>query len=546
MDTDGTFQTFQNPIRASTVATGLTTVKQLLSLKTLVEGKLVGGEEGIGAYIEDIEIISAQSPKSAIFQAQNKVIILDASSFLSDNYQIDITLREASDAKCSALIITNQKGQINISAIRLANKLALPLVVILSKDPLELADELRRVIRLPFIQRSDAVLRVAERFKNLPKLNSIASALGILSFELNAHVALVGANRSIVVQSEGSHFTMPDEIELLDVAISTSDHEDMYISQPLSLAPRERPSFWVIAKMTSPSESWVKTGIEVLGFTAWFFSAALIGERLVQERDARFRLGVLNAISAASDHPDPALINQLGVLGWRVDGWCTAIHGQAIGEIDPLRILNGTPELQQKLQSIGFVGPLIERPDGWSGWIVEKSEPQSRTFTSLINNLRQAIEGLASTSPGLKLYFGLGRSHEGILGLQASLTEAKEACTIAKLGGKNWDVQHIDEMGVKRILLGWYESETFADFATNLLQPVRSVDTDGTLFHTLETYLDCNCSPSDVADALNIHRNTVINRVEKLKSLLKLNFDEADERLALQLACRVIKRQWES
>jgi len=543
MDTDAISR---NPIPTSFGTAGLTTVKQLLTLKTLADGKLVGGEGGIDSYIEDIEIIAAHSPKSAVLQAQKKVIILDASTFISDNYQIDITLREASDANCSALFITNQKGQINISAIRLANKLALPLVVVPSKDPLELADELRRVIRLPFIQRSDAVLRVADRFKNLPKLNSIASALGILSNELNAHVALVGANRSIVVQSDASNFTMPDDIELLDVAISRSDNEDEYLLQPLALAPRERPSFWVIAKMKSPSDAWVKIGNEVLGFTAWFFSAALIGERLVQERDARFRLGVLNAISAASDHPDPALINQLGVLGWRVDGWCTAIHCQAIGDVDPLRILNGTPELQQKLQSIGFVGPLIERPDGWSGWIVEKSEPQSRSFTALVTNLREAVEGLASTSPGLRLYFGLGRSHEGILGLQASLTEAKEACTIAKLGGKNWDVQHIDEMGVKRILLGWYESETFADFATNLLQPVRSVDSDGTLFQTLETYLDCNCSPSDVAEALKIHRNTVINRVEKLKSLLKLNFDEADERLALQLACRVIKRQWET
>ncbi|MTA67788.1 MAG: hypothetical protein F2951_04835, partial [Actinobacteria bacterium] len=42
-----------------------------------------------------------------------------------------------------------------------------------------------------------------------------------------------------------------------------------------------------------------------------------------------------------------------------------------------------------------------------------------------------------------------------------------------------------------------------------------------------------------------IHRNTVINRVDKLKSLLKVNLNEPDERLALQLACRVIKRKWE-
>ena len=101
-------------------------------------------------------------------------------------------------------------------------------------------------------------------------------------------------------------------------------------------------------------------------------------------------------------------------------------------------------------------------------------------------------------------------------------------------------------MGVRRILLGWYASESFAQFATTLLASIRDSDSDGELLQTLETYLDSNCSPSETAIILNVHRNTVINRVEKLRSLLKVNLDEPDERLALQLACRVIKRKWEA
>jgi len=33
----------------------------------------------------------------------------------------------------------------------------------------------------------------------------------------------------------------------------------------------------------------------------------------------------------------------------------------------------------------------------------------------------------------------------------------------------------------------------------------------------------------------------VLNRIEKIRSLLTVNLDDPDERLAVQLACRVVK-----
>jgi DNA-binding PucR family transcriptional regulator len=38
-----------------------------------------------------------------------------------------------------------------------------------------------------------------------------------------------------------------------------------------------------------------------------------------------------------------------------------------------------------------------------------------------------------------------------------------------------------------------------------------------------------------------VHRNTVINRVERLRTLLTVNLEDPEERLAVQLACRVAK-----
>jgi hypothetical protein len=524
----------------------LITVRQLLSRDSLGNAQLVAGESGADKLVEDIFIFSALSLRSDLEALHRKILILDATHYKNDAYQIDVLIREAFEHEASALIVLNYKLALGPTAIRLANKLAFPLISISGVDSLRLADDFRRIIRLPFIARSDAVLKVAEKFRNLPKVGALEAALKILGEVLDARTALLRPDRSAVAQSDGEEFNIPKSLELLEVPLGQSDGNISYLLQPLSLAPRESSGFWLAVALRTPSEAWKKVASEVMGVASWYFSSILIASRLVQERDARFRLGVLNAIFATNEHSDPALLNQLGILGWRVDGWCTAIHVQLAGDVDPLRVLNGSPELQQAFSKIGFVGPLIERPDGWSGWIVEKSEPQSKSYAKLAEDFRLVIEKVSLNSPGTQIYLGIGRPYEGILGLQKSLSEAKDACTIAQLGGKNCDIQHVDEMGVRRILLGWYASESFAQFATTLLASIRDSDSDGELLQTLETYLDSNCSPSETAIILNVHRNTVINRVEKLRSLLKVNLDEPDERLALQLACRVIKRKWEA
>jgi DNA-binding PucR family transcriptional regulator len=144
-----------------------------------------------------------------------------------------------------------------------------------------------------------------------------------------------------------------------------------------------------------------------------------------------------------------------------------------------------------------------------------------------------------SSHSRLQLFIGVGRPYQGLHGLQMSLAEGQEASTIAQAGGGDAVVQHIDELGVKRILLGWYASETFAEFARTLLGPLMKIDNNNELLSTLETFLDCESSPTETAAQLNIHRNTVLNRMERARAALSVDLNDPEERLAVQLACRV-------
>jgi len=525
----------------SVVDPATTSLRQLLATDLFVDAVLVSGAEGIDRVVEDVNVFNSFHVEEDIATMENRLLIFDATLLSTDTYQVDIALRAAADGKASGIVLVSPAMRIGLPATRLSDKLQIPLITISQVESLRLADDIRRIVRLPFLARSDAILQALTQLRKIPRGGSIEDALRVLANVLQGSTALLGSDATVVSSSAAKDFDGPLPLPLLEVPSSERAGDFVYFAQPLSLAPREKPTLWLALRLKSPSPSRSSSASEVLAVASWFIATILVADRLERERDARFRLGILNAITATKDRIEPTLTEQLGILGWQVDGWCTAFHLQVSGEVDPQRILNGSDELSRALQAVGVKGPIIERPDGWSGWFVEKDEPQSKSYAIIVENLSSALSRLIPTSPGIRLHMGIGRPYQGVLGLRTSLAEAKEACTIAQAGGQSTAVQHIDEMGVRRILLGWYASDNFAEFAQTLLANALEADHDGELILTLESYLDNQSSPTETAARLGIHRNTVLNRIEKIRALLTVNLDDPDERLAVQLACRVVK-----
>jgi purine catabolism regulator len=517
------------------------TVRQILASASLAGATLLGGAAGLDKVVEEVKVFNSLLIERSKDELEHCLLIFDASALKNDTYQVDVAMRNAFDSGACGILLISPASRIGVPAVRLADKLALPMIMAVGKEPLRFADELRRIVRSPFVVRSDAILRALDRLRKIPRGGNIDDVLSTLAQVLQGSTALLGTEGAIVASATPEDFTHPLAIPLLEVPTIEYVGDSVFLAQGLTLAPREKSTFWLVAKLKSPSASRVVLVGEVLAVSSWFASTLLVAERLERERDARFRLGVLNAITATKERPEPMVLEQLGVLGWQVDGWCTAFHLQVSGDVDPLRILNGSEELARIMRSVGISGPIIERPDGWSGWFVEKNEPPANSYAGVVTKLTNVLTRLMSTSPRIRLHLGIGRPYQGVVGLRGSLAEAKEACTIAQASGDSMAVQHIDEMGVRRILLGWYASEDFAEFAHTLLAPAIVADHDGELIHTLETYLDNQSSPTETANQLGIHRNTVLNRIEKLRSLLTVNLDDPDERLAVQLACRVVK-----
>ena len=237
--------------------------------------------------------------------------------------------------------------------------------------------------------------------------------------------------------------------------------------------------------------------------------------------------------------PDEAILAQMATFGWSAAGWVSAFHVQLSGPADSNWVLVNTDVLAETLRAVGIDGPLIERTDGWSGWVCAVTEPPVGDYQQLAKSLRDALSTLVAESPGVGAHAGVGRPATGLQGLRAGLTEARQAAALAGAGGRRVTVRHIDELGIQRIMLGWYGSADFGRVVAAFLEPLVSADADGVLLRTLQVYLDCQSSATSAAAALGVHRNTVMKRIDRIASTLNVNLHDPDQRLALQLVVRM-------
>jgi DNA-binding PucR family transcriptional regulator len=95
-------------------------------------------------------------------------------------------------------------------------------------------------------------------------------------------------------------------------------------------------------------------------------------------------------------------------------------------------------------------------------------------------------------------------------------------------------------VGVQRMLMGWYASDTARASVRDQLAPLENLGQAraDTAIRTLTAYFHDQGAIIKTAQRLHLHRNAVANRIRGITELLDVDFEDPDQRLALQLACR--------
>ena len=240
-------------------------------------------------------------------------------------------------------------------------------------------------------------------------------------------------------------------------------------------------------------------------------------------------------IVAAEDHA-VRLTQQARGLGLQIDGWHRA-----------LVFLPTQPEHLWSPAYFSSLGnaALSALPDPTS-WLVTRSEGALILLQSWSEDPRPIAGGqdpagnvlahLNAHSQASRFRCGVGSVHKGVSGLRVTVAEGRSA-----LGQPSSNpVVRYDQDGLRPIIVDLAHTTASRASARQLLEPILALDNAKAreIIYTLQVYLDEQSSLARSAERLTLHRNSVAYRVRQAKHLLDSELDSAEQRLALQLACR--------
>ncbi|MGJ3238909.1 MAG: helix-turn-helix domain-containing protein [Anaerolineae bacterium] len=170
---------------------------------------------------------------------------------------------------------------------------------------------------------------------------------------------------------------------------------------------------------------------------------------------------------------------------------------------------------------------------------IDKPENTPRVRTA-IEELRQQL--VMRTPSGL-VAAGISRPAMGLQVLRESYREAKDAVSIAQELGDFENTTFYGDLKLYQLLLALKERnlDHMRRFYQETLGPLVEHDErkQSDLVRTLTGFFDANGNLAQAAKDLDVHRNTLVYRLDRISELTDLDLNDADNRLILHLALKI-------
>jgi purine catabolism regulator len=157
--------------------------------------------------------------------------------------------------------------------------------------------------------------------------------------------------------------------------------------------------------------------------------------------------------------------------------------------------------------------------------------------------VEEVRDQLASRAPSGLVAAGISRPTRGLSALREAYREAKDSLSIANELGDLERATYYGDLKLYQLLLALKEHnlEHLRRFYEATLGPLVEHDDrkQGDLLRTLNGFFQANGNLAKAAQDLDVHRNTLVYRLERISELTELDLDDADNRLILHLALKI-------
>ena len=266
----------------------------------------------------------------------------------------------------------------------------------------------------------------------------------------------------------------------------------------------------------------------------------LARERAVLEAEDRLHADLVEALLTGTYSSPEAMLTRARRLGFDLEAPHAALvigapppaDGRPPRPAPSIRRLRAA--LESELEMRDLRTPFGVRDDRL---VLFVPQSESTDVKQLARELRDAMAAEA----GVPLSCGVGPARAGVDGARQAYREADSALTLgARVLGPG-QVAHFADLGIYRLLLALGDSPELEFFHREALGTLVEYDrrNDGELVKTLDAYFACLGSPTEAAERLHVHRNTLLYRLKRIQETARIDLSDSETRLTLHLALRV-------
>lgn len=309
-------------------------------------------------------------------------------------------------------------------------------------------------------------------------------------------------------------------------------------------------AYLLVGEMNKPLQEFDFIAVEN---AATALSLELVKQFAVAEVDKRFKNNLLEQFLEGKIHNN-TFFHHANLIGWDIEGAFVVVvfkvnnQNKSLYSIDNKRGIASQKDemllfevIQQRLPNaiVGSKSGLI-----FVLWKINKKEQKGQLWMSNIKNaVTKMKQSLKKQQSELIIQVGIGTLVEKIHGVSTSYKKALDALELGEILNGKEAVTTFSELGIFRLLCQFEELSSLKSFIPPTLEALlyypQSNKPD--LLITLKTFLQCNQNATKTAQLLFIHHKTAVYRLERIKEITGMNFDDPEEMLSVQIGLKIIE-----
>lgn len=176
-------------------------------------------------------------------------------------------------------------------------------------------------------------------------------------------------------------------------------------------------------------------------------------------------------------------------------------------------------------------------------WKIHQKDDNDREWLKRIRTTVNHIqEKFNKYNEKLAVQVGIGNVAQHALDLSQTYQEAQDSLELGQLYNHGNFVISFSELGVYRLLYQFKDVSVLKNFIPQTLKRLLNYDhsVKNDLIETLKVFLQTNQNASKTAQALFVHYKTVTYRIDRIKEITGINFDDPEETLAIQVGFKIL------